>query len=72
MQRNIMIPYSIYLKLECSVYRFISLLLLLIAAHEVAQMKAARSAARRRLCQLLDAAAERSIPSTPAKGGEIR
>ena len=50
----------------------ISLLLLLIAAHEVVQMKAARSAARRRLCQLLDAAAERSIPSTPAKGGEIR
>ena len=49
----------------------ISLLLLLIAAHEVAQMKAARSAARRRLCQLLDAAAVRSSPSTPAKGGAV-
>mmetsp|Transcript_14646 Transcript_14646/g.43526 ORF Transcript_14646/g.43526 Transcript_14646/m.43526 type:complete len:169 (-) Transcript_14646:211-717(-) len=49
----------------------ISLLLLLIAVHEVAQMKAARSTARRRLCQLLDAAAVRSSPSTPAKGGAV-
>mmetsp|Transcript_25554 Transcript_25554/g.86121 ORF Transcript_25554/g.86121 Transcript_25554/m.86121 type:complete len:187 (+) Transcript_25554:1026-1586(+) len=39
----------------------ISLLLLLIAVHEVAQMKAARRAARRRLCQLLDAAAQRPM-----------